>query len=169
MSNILRLWPGQEAHDIGSHVPLRHQTTQRALQPASTSAPIYISGIFFPSHQVSSLSPLYSVTTLINPTSTIFPTLSVMTVVVNPCTCLHAEHSHYLIRCGCANDRGPKHPMHQMDDAFHRVWCSECLIYCYHPPSCPGLHSTTCVNYLNATLRGLQTSLRVFLSCELHP
>ncbi|KAJ3736570.1 hypothetical protein DFJ43DRAFT_632682 [Lentinula guzmanii] len=43
---------------------------------------------------------------------------------------------HYLVRCGCPNDRPPSHPMYFLDDAFHREWCAKCLMYCYQPPHC---------------------------------
>ncbi|KAJ4479390.1 hypothetical protein J3R30DRAFT_3477906 [Lentinula aciculospora] len=49
--------------------------------------------------------------------------------------CDHYD-SHYLVRCGCPNDRPPYHPMYSLDDAFHREWCAKCLIFCYQPPHC---------------------------------
>ncbi|KAG7087693.1 hypothetical protein E1B28_013640 [Marasmius oreades] len=50
--------------------------------------------------------------------------------------CNHPE-SRFLVRCGCPNDKPPSHPMHSLDDAFHREWCSKCLLFCYQPPTCP--------------------------------
>ncbi|KAJ3722449.1 hypothetical protein C8R42DRAFT_666909 [Lentinula raphanica] len=49
--------------------------------------------------------------------------------------CDHYD-SHYLVRCGCPNDRPPSHPMYFLDDAFHREWCAKCLMFCYQPPHC---------------------------------
>jgi hypothetical protein len=51
------------------------------------------------------------------------------------CTCSQ-NHDHYRIRCGCANDKLPPHPMHINDDAFHHFWCGECLKYCYKEAVC---------------------------------
>lgn len=53
------------------------------------------------------------------------------------CSCKHSEDMHYLIRCGCPNDRPTSHPMHVNDDAFHRAWCGGCNKYCYKDPDCP--------------------------------
>jgi hypothetical protein len=168
LSNILGLWSGQEAHDSGAHV-------RRALRYYATC---FAAGIDIPSQvykqdihpyfstipKVSSHSQLHSVAPTINPILTTSPT---MTAAVDHCVCPHTEDSHYLIRCGCPNpnNHSPKHPMSQMDDAFHRVWCSDCLLYCDQPLSCPGLHSKTRVHYLNAILMGLQTSFRGLLAC----
>ncbi|ESK96706.1 hypothetical protein Moror_6723 [Moniliophthora roreri MCA 2997] len=57
-------------------------------------------------------------------------------------SCDHPE-SRFLVRCGCPNDKPPSHPMHSMDDAFHREWCSKCLIFCYQPPHCRFSHTTS--------------------------
>ncbi|THU93397.1 hypothetical protein K435DRAFT_861553 [Dendrothele bispora CBS 962.96] len=51
------------------------------------------------------------------------------------CCCNHTD-SHFLVRCGCPNDKPSSHPMHDMDDAFHREWCTKCLRFCYQPPNC---------------------------------
>ncbi|KAJ4497745.1 hypothetical protein C8R41DRAFT_185411 [Lentinula lateritia] len=49
--------------------------------------------------------------------------------------CDHYD-SHYLVRCGCPNDRPPYHPMYSLDDAYHRKWCAKCMAFCYQPPHC---------------------------------
>ncbi|KAF9526020.1 hypothetical protein CPB83DRAFT_858521 [Crepidotus variabilis] len=59
------------------------------------------------------------------------------------CTCKHESNVHYLIRCGCPNDRPASHPMHINDDAFHRVWCDGCHKYCYKDARCPNDLPTT--------------------------
>jgi len=51
------------------------------------------------------------------------------------CCCPHTN-SHFLVRCGCPNDKPSSHPMHTMDDAFHREWCTVCLRFCHQPPQC---------------------------------
>lgn len=166
LSNILGLWSGQEAHDSGAHV-------RRALRYYATC---FAAGIDIPSQVYKQdIRPLlfYHTKSVLalsaaqrrsyhQPHSNYTPT---MTAAVDHCVCPHTEDSHYLIRCGCPNNHSLKHPMYQMDDAFHRVWCSDCLLYCDRPLSCPGLHSKTRVNYLNAILMGLQTSFRGLLAC----
>lgn len=52
------------------------------------------------------------------------------------CPCCPHKNSHYFIRCGCPNDKPPSHPVHIMDDAFHREWCSTCLLFCVQPATC---------------------------------
>jgi hypothetical protein len=59
-----------------------------------------------------------------------------------PCCCPHTN-SHFLVRCGCPNDKPPSHPMHVMDDAFHREWCTICLRFCYQPPDCTYVRRTS--------------------------
>ena len=53
------------------------------------------------------------------------------------CNCQHNADDHYLVRCGCLNDRPSSHPMHINDDAFHHTWCHICRIYCYKDAMCP--------------------------------
>jgi hypothetical protein len=53
------------------------------------------------------------------------------------CNCQHNANDHYLVRCGCLNDRPSSHPMHINDDAFHHTWCHICRIYCYKDAVCP--------------------------------
>ncbi|KAJ7595064.1 hypothetical protein C8J56DRAFT_456022 [Mycena floridula] len=50
--------------------------------------------------------------------------------------CNHVT-AHYFIRCGCPNDKPVSHPMHEMDDAFHREFCIECAAFCFQNPVCP--------------------------------
>ncbi|KAF9034446.1 hypothetical protein BDZ89DRAFT_1062520 [Hymenopellis radicata] len=90
------------------------------------------------------------------------------------CNCCTHESSHYLIRCGCPNDRPPTHPMHIMDDAFHRQWCATCLLFCVQPPTCsmrydPHAHANqNLLSYLSSALSyvadiALSLRRRVFL------
>lgn len=88
------------------------------------------------------------------------------TTVYTSCDCPHEEDSHYLIRCGCPNDRTPDHPMYQMEDGFHRIWCSDCLRYCSQPPACPGVTSATRVTSLSAILLQLKGFGRSLITCE---
>ncbi|KIK67906.1 hypothetical protein GYMLUDRAFT_36709 [Collybiopsis luxurians FD-317 M1] len=82
--------------------------------------------------------------------------------------CDHFD-SHFLVRCGCPNDKPPSHPMHSMDDAFHREWCAKCLIFCYQPPHCKYVYRSkrrTIHPALFATiLEFIARILRPFRSC----
>ena len=75
---------------------------------------------------------------LLNPTlAGIFSLTSLrQTMVDTTCSCKHLGDDHCFIRCGCKNDMPMDHPMHINDDAFHRVWCIQCLKYCYKKPAC---------------------------------
>ncbi|TFK72373.1 hypothetical protein BDN72DRAFT_334956 [Pluteus cervinus] len=59
------------------------------------------------------------------------------------CDCPHGERNHFLSRCGCPNTRPSNHPMSRMDDAFHRMWCTDCLGYCSQDPACQRTSATT--------------------------